>query len=128
MRRRPSAGLTASAAIICLSLSPGRLSAQAQAPPSRTPKKAIVGPAAPQSTHYPILLLAFGNDAAWSLRVGQKGPERLDRPGYPPIPLDPAEVTHEAADSWTYHAKDSATGAAVAVHLTRESCAGTTAT
>jgi len=38
--------------------------------------------------------------------------------------LDPAEVTHEAsADSWTYHAKDSATGAVVAVHLSRESCA-----
>jgi hypothetical protein len=47
----------------------------------------------------------------------------MDRPGYPPIPLEPAEVTHEsAADSWTYHAKDSATGAAVAVHLSRESC------
>jgi len=45
---------------------------------------------------------------------GQKGPERLDRPGYPPIPLEPAEVTHEAAaDSWTYHAKDTATGAPV---------------
>jgi len=53
------------------------------------------GPAAPQSTHYPILILAFGNDPNWSLRIGQKGPERLDRPGYPPIPLEPAEVTHE---------------------------------
>jgi hypothetical protein len=47
----------------------------------------------------------------------------MDRPGYPPIPLEPAEVTHEtAADSWTYHAKDIATGAAVSVHLTREAC------
>src|SRR5712671_3807956 len=86
-------------------------------------KKLPAGPPAPQSTHYPILLLAFGNDPIWSLRIGQKGPERLDRTGYPPIPLEPAEVTHEAAaDSWTYHAKDSATGAAVAVHLTREAC------
>jgi uncharacterized membrane protein len=81
------------------------------------------GPPAPQSTHYPILILAFGNEPNWSLRIGQKGPERMDRPGYPPIPLEAAEVTHEpAADSWTYHAKDSATGAAVAVHLSREAC------
>ena len=86
-------------------------------------KKLPAGPPAPQSTHYPILLLAFGNDPNWSLRIGQKGPERLDRAGYPPIPLEPAEVTHEAAaDSWIYHAKDSATGAAVSVHLTREAC------
>jgi uncharacterized membrane protein len=86
-------------------------------------KKTPVGPPAPQSTHYPILILVFGNDPNWSLRIGQKGPERLDRVGYPPIPLEPADVTHEAAaDSWTYHAKDSATGAAVAVHLSREAC------
>ncbi|HET8925192.1 MAG TPA: hypothetical protein VFN26_19575 [Candidatus Acidoferrum sp.] len=86
-------------------------------------KKPLVGPPSPQSTHYPILLLAFGNDPNWSLRIGLKGPERLDRPSYPPIPLEPAEVTHETtADSWTYHAKDSATGAAVAVHLAREAC------
>jgi uncharacterized membrane protein len=90
-------------------------------------KKLPVGPAAPQSTHYPILILAFGNDPNWSLRIGQKGPERLDRPGYPPIPLEPAEVTHEAAaDSWTYHAKDTGTGAAVALHLTREACTDAT--
>jgi uncharacterized membrane protein len=90
-------------------------------------KKLPAGPAAPQSTHYPILILAFGNEPNWSLRIGQKGPERLDRPGYPPIPLEPAEVTHEAAaDSWTYHAKDTATGAAVALHLTREACTDAT--
>jgi uncharacterized membrane protein len=86
-------------------------------------KKLPAGPAAPQSTHYPILLLVFGNDPNWSIRIGLKGPERVDRPGYPPIPLEPAEVTHEAgADSWTYHAKDSATGAALTVHLSREAC------
>jgi uncharacterized membrane protein len=86
-------------------------------------KKLPAGPPSPQSTHYPILLLAFGNDPNWSLRIGQKGPERLDRPGYPPIALEPSDVAHEAAaDSWTYHAKDSATGAAVAIHLTREAC------
>ncbi|PYT46336.1 MAG: hypothetical protein DMG47_05325 [Acidobacteria bacterium] len=87
------------------------------------PKKLPAGPAAPQSTHYPIFILAFGNDPNWSLRIGLKGPERMDRPGYPPVPLEAADVTHEAAaESWTYHAKDSATGAAVAIHLTREAC------
>jgi uncharacterized membrane protein len=96
-------------------------SAFGQTPPPA--KKPAVGPPSPQSTHYPILLLAFGNDPNWSLRIGLKGPERLDRPGYPPIPLEPAEVAHEAAaDSWTYHAKDSATGATVVVHLSREAC------
>src|SRR6266446_5661565 len=86
-------------------------------------KKLPAGPPAPQSTHYPILLLAVGNNPDWSLRIGLKGPERLDRPNYPPIPLEPAAVTQEpAADSWTYQAKDSATGAAVSVHLTREVC------
>jgi uncharacterized membrane protein len=94
-----------------------------QTPPPPAKKPLPAGPPSPQSTHYPILLLAFGNDPTWSLRIGLKGPERLDRPGYPPIALEPAEVTHEtAADTWTYHAKDSATGAAVAVHLTREAC------
>ena len=90
-------------------------------------KKLPAGPPAPQSTHYPIFILAFGNEPNWSLRIGLKGPERLDRPGYPPIPLEPAEVTHEAgADSWTYHAKDSATGAIVVVHLSREACTDAT--
>jgi uncharacterized membrane protein len=101
--------------------------ADGQTPPAQPPKKLPSGPAAPQSTHYPILILAFGNEPNWSLRIGLKGPERLDRAGYPPIALDPAEVTHEAAaDSWTYHAKDSATGALVAVHLSREACSDAT--
>lgn len=92
-------------------------------PPAKKPALVPTGPPAPQSTHYPILILAFGNEPNWSLRIGQKGPERLDRPGYPPIPLEPVDVAHEAtADSWTYHAKDSATGAAVALHLSREAC------
>jgi len=98
-----------------------------QAKPTPAPKNPPVGPPAPQSKHYPILLLAFGNQPNWSVRIGLKGPERFDRAGYPPIPLEPAEVTHEAsADTWTYHAKDSATGAAVAVHLSREACTDAT--
>jgi uncharacterized membrane protein len=77
----------------------------------------------PVSRHYPILVLAHGNEPFWSLRVGMKGPERLDRVSYPPIVLDPAEITSdESGNSWTYHAKDDATGAAVTVKLTREPC------
>jgi hypothetical protein len=57
------------------------------------------------------------------LRIGQKGPERLDRPGYPPITLEPAEVAHEASgDAWTYRAKDTGTAAAITIHLSREAC------
>jgi uncharacterized membrane protein len=105
----------------------------AQAPatkPSQTPtSKPSVGPAAPQSTHYPVLLLIVGNDGSWNLRLGPKGPERLDRTNYPPIPLEPAEVTREgAAEAWTYRAHDLSTGAAVAVHLSREACSDATTT
>src|SRR5260370_14492631 len=95
-----------------------------QTPP--LPKKLPAGPPAPQSTHYPIFILAFGNNPNWSVRIGHKGPERMDRPGYPPIPLEPAEVTHEAADSLIYHAKDSSTGGTVAIHLAREACTDAT--
>lgn len=99
--------------------------AKPPAPQAQNPaqKRPLMGPPAPQSKHYPILLLGFGNQPNWNVRIGLKGPERLDREGYPPIPLEPAEVTHEAtAESWTYHAKDSATGAAVLLHLSREAC------
>jgi uncharacterized membrane protein len=108
--------------------------AQAPTPQSKKPASSSgpAAPAAPQSTHYPILLLAFGPaagaDPAWSIRIGQKGPERLDRPGYPPAMLDPVDVAREGAnDAWTYHAKDSATGAELTVHLTREPCSTDTA-
>jgi len=112
---------------------------QAQQPPARpgtqSPKpspqanKPPIEPVGPQSTHFPILLLIEGKDHTWSLRIGQKGPERLDRVGYPPIPLDPVDVVREAtADNWTYKAKDSQTDAAVAVHLTREPCTDTAGT
>ena len=101
---------------------------QAKKPPTPAP-----GPPAPQSTHYPILLLVQAptqdNGNTWSLRIGLRGPERLDRTNYPPIPLEPAEVTREGGtDAWTYHAKDSQTGAAVSVHLTREPCSDPTST
>jgi len=115
-----------------------RSAAQTPAPASaiaqqqtKKPPASPAAPAAPVSTHYPILLLALGpasgspsgNNPAWSIRIGQKGPERLDREGYPPALLDPVDVTREgASDAWTYRAKDSATGAEVSVHLTREAC------
>lgn len=99
--------------------------AQAPAPTKKPPSPpvAATAPASPQSKHFPILLLASGNNPAWSVRIGQKGPERLDRPGYPPIALEPADVTHDpSGDAWTYHAKDTQTGVVLAVHLSREGC------
>ena len=95
-----SAAITSSASIY---------TSRAQAPTPQSKKPAALSgpaaPAAPQSTHYPILLLAFGSaagaDPAWSIRIGQKGPERLDRPGYPPAMLDPVDVAREGAnDAW----------------------------
>jgi hypothetical protein len=79
-------------------------------------------PASPQSTHYPILLFGHGGDPVWSVLIGQKGPERFDRANYPPIALEPASVGAEAPEAWIYRAKDSATGADVTIHLTREVC------
>jgi hypothetical protein len=99
---------------------PATAQVTAQAPAQ---KNLPMGPAAPHSTHYPILILGFGNQPNWSVRIGLKGPERFDREGYPPFPLEPGEVTQDATpESWTYHAKDSATGVLVAVHVSRESC------
>jgi hypothetical protein len=89
--------------------------------PAQVPKPAQA-PASPQSTHYPILLLGHGSDPVWSVLIGQKGPERFDRGNYPPIALEPANVSPEAPEAWVYRAKDIATGADVTVHLTREVC------
>jgi uncharacterized membrane protein len=103
-----------------------------QTPPQKPAPKAAGKPAAPQpdaqiqspvSRHYPILIVAHGNEPFWSLRLGMKGPERLDRTGYPPIILDPGETTAEdSGTAWTYHAKDDATNADVAVRVSREAC------
>src|SRR5262252_4132444 len=83
----------------------GLLAAQTppQKPAPKPPAKSAPAPAAtdtvpsPVSRHYPILILAHGNEPFWALRLGMKGPERLDRVGYPPIILDPAEVSAEEA-------------------------------
>ena len=100
--------------------------APVQKPPAQTPPNTpAASPTvpAPISKHYPILIIAHGNEPFWSLRLGMKGPERLDRLNYPPIVLDPAEITPgDSGNSWLYNAKDDATGAIVAIQLTRESC------
>lgn len=128
MRLAGPAPLLCFSTLLCAAALPVPLRGQARpAPPTSAIKNPPVGPPAPQSKHYPILLLAFGNAPNWSVRIGLKGPERLDRPGYPPIPLEPAEVTNEATpDTWTYHAKDSATGAVVTLRLSREACTDAT--
>jgi uncharacterized membrane protein len=108
--------------------------AQSQKPTQKQPAKPPAAGAqsdevpSPVSKHYPILVIAHGNEPAWSLRLGMKGPERLDRAGYPPIVLEPAAITNdEAGHAWTYNAKDVATNATVAVKLTREICTDGTA-
>jgi uncharacterized membrane protein len=104
------------------------LNAQAPAPkpapntPQNTPASSPAVPS-PVSKHYPILIIAQGNEPSWSLRLGMKGPERLDRANYPPLVLDPVDVARDdTGTSWTYNAKDDATGANVSVKLTREPC------
>lgn len=109
--------------------SPSSASPSSQDAAASQAKKPAVGPPAPQSTHFPILLLLEGKDKSWSLRIGQKGPERLDRPNYPPIPLDAGQVVMEGTGgAWVYNAKDSQTGAAITIHLKREPCTDTAAT
>jgi len=97
-----------------------------QQPLAKTPQKTpdtVPAPAAPISKHYPILVIAHGTAPVWSLRLGMKGPERLDRANYPPIVLDPAETSaDDPGKAWTYHAKDTATGADVTVKLFRDTC------
>ena len=118
-------------ALVSLPLFRVRTQTPAQNPPQRPATKppaqapgaqpAVVGPQ--QTKHYPILVIAHGNEPFWSLRLGMKGPERLDRVGYPSIVLEPSDVTSDESGAfWTYHAKDAATGALLSVKLVREPC------
>jgi uncharacterized membrane protein len=120
-----------------LVLAPSCIAAQAPTPAQKPAAKPSANPpqqqasqeiSSPVSHHYPILILAHGSDPGWSLRLGMKGPERLDRVGYPPIVLDPGEIVSDGSGvSWTYNAKDDATDAIVIVKLIRETCTdGTT--
>lgn len=118
--------------LACCAAIPAVLKGQAptQPAPKASPKTAAKPGEAPVpspvSKHYPILVIAHGNEPFWSLRLGMKGPERLDRVRYPAIVLEPGEITTaEPGKAWTYKAKDTATGADVAVKLTREPCSDT---
>lgn len=85
--------------------------------------KAPAAPAAPQSKHFPILLIASGSNPVWSVRIGMKGLERLERAGYPPIVLEPGEIAaDDSGKAWTYKAKDTGTEAEVRLLLAREAC------
>src|SRR5271167_1282274 len=98
---------------------------QGTAPQQQQQPTGATSPAgqAPASKHYPILVVAHGLNPTWSVRIGMKGPERLDRANYPPIILDPAEIVPaDAGGSWTYHAKDDATDADVTITLMRQPC------
>lgn len=85
--------------------------------------KAPAVPASPQSKHFPILLIASGTNPVWSVRIGMKGAERLERAGYPPIVLEPGEIAaDDSGKAWTYKAKDIDTSADVTLQLAREAC------
>jgi len=115
--------------VLAVAASHASAQAQSQKPTQKQPAKPATAGAqsdevpSPVSKHYPILVIAHGNEPAWSLRLGMKGPERLDRAGYPPMVLEPAAITHDdSGNAWTYNAKDVATNAALAAKLTREVC------
>lgn len=115
------------AAALALLLAAPSVPAQAKpaTPPTPSPasKAPQAGPPAPQSRHFPILLIISGANPGWSARIGMKGLERLERDGYPPITLEPGDVSQDPTPmTWTYHAKDTATAADVTVHLVREPC------
>jgi uncharacterized membrane protein len=113
--------LTAALALPAYSQVPAKPSTVAK--PDSSQQKTASSPQAPQSKHYPILLIATGTEPFWSLRIGMKGAERLERVSYPPIPLEPGEIEQEGtAETWLYHAKDSATAADVVVRVSREAC------
>jgi uncharacterized membrane protein len=114
-------------ALLIAGVAAGAQQAQKPAAPGTNASSAVKGQsqeaAGPVSKHYPILIVAHGTEPTWSLRLGMKGPERLDRVGYPPVVLDSGEISNaDAADTWTYRAKDTATGADVSVTLKREAC------
>jgi uncharacterized membrane protein len=115
--------LRTSSLLLALAALFGTTLAQTPAKPAPAQKKTPPSPPAPQSKHYPILLIATGTEPFWSLRIGMKGAERLERVGYPPAPLEPGEIEQEGtAEAWLYHAKDSATQADVTVRVSREAC------
>jgi len=113
-----------SVAIPVLGQAPANPAGQTVAPGGAKKPGVPQAPTVPQSRHYPILLIASGINPLWSVRIGMKGAERLERAGYPPITLEPGEITaDDSGVAWTYKAKDTGTNADVMVHLIREACA-----
>src|SRR3974377_350166 len=89
-------------AFVCLISLEGRAQAPPQKPAAKPPVvRAPEAVPAPTSKHYPILIIAHGTDPFWSLRLGMKGPERLDRGGYPPpVAGTGGGNPREAGGSW----------------------------
>jgi uncharacterized membrane protein len=117
-------GLSLLVAVLVPAVSRAQAKPATQKPASPpTTQKPYVGPPAPQSIHFPILLIATGVQPSWSARIGMKGLQRLERAGYPPINLVPGDVTLGSAQmTWNYPAKDADTGADVVAHLVRGPC------
>jgi uncharacterized membrane protein len=128
MLAQPQSSIVFLAVAWGLAIAPGAQGQVPAKPPTATrqpsaTQKAPPSPPSPQSKHYPILLIATGGEPFWSLRIGMKGAERLERAGYPPVPLEPGEIAQEGtSEAWLYHAKDSATTADVTVRVSREAC------
>jgi uncharacterized membrane protein len=122
-QRRSALVLTMAAAMGLPAYSQAPAKPAPAAKPQSSQQKTAPSPPAPQSKHYPILLIATGTEPFWSLRIGMKGAERLERVAYPPIALEPGEIAQEgSAEAWLYHAKDTATTADVTVRVSREAC------
>jgi uncharacterized membrane protein len=65
--------LRTSSLLLSLAAFFGTTLAQTPAKPAPAQKKTPPSPPAPQSKHYPILLIATGTEPFWSLRIGMKG-------------------------------------------------------
>jgi len=122
-QRRSALVLTMAAAMGLPTYSQAPAKPAPAAKPQSSQQKTAPSPPAPQSKHYPILLIATGTEPFWSLRIGMKGAERMERVAYPPIALEAGEIAQEgSAEAWIYHAKDTATTADVTVRVSREAC------
>jgi len=90
-------------------------------------KKLPAGPARPAIDPLPPIFIL----ALVTIQTGVCESARKARNGWIVLGIrlfhsNPPKLPTRAADSWIYHAKDSATGAAVALHLTREACTDAT--
>ena len=107
---------------------PPSASSQSKKPattPANTPAPA---PNSPVSTHYPdpaprLRRRPKARSPAGASASASKVPSAWIAPTIRPSPSNQSTSTRDGSnDAWTYRAKDSATGADVSVHLTRENC------